>query len=167
MITAQQIQRIYGMGATLGLVESGNKEDLLHELIYCHTEKTSVRELTNEEYKAIVKELAERIQIANLQPPHPAKQKRAQKYETTPGGMTAGQQKKVWALMYQLQGCDLQDSPSSLGERLCGIIKKELNIDCTPKNPLKWIKYQQGNKLIELLKNYVKSAERKAKRGRE
>nr|DAN88778.1 MAG TPA: hypothetical protein [Caudoviricetes sp.] len=31
------------MGARLGLVESGNKNDLLHELVYSIAQKNSVR----------------------------------------------------------------------------------------------------------------------------
>ena len=43
--------------------------------------------------------------------------------------MSEGQQRKVWQLMYQLKSCDIKPCEHSLGERLCGIIKKELKIE--------------------------------------
>jgi len=165
MATAQQTQRVYAMGAALGLVESGHKDDLLHTLVEALTGQTSVRQLTTEQYKKVIAELAGQIKAANLTPPTPHKAKRQKKYEETPGGITSGQQKKVWALMYQLQGCDKEVGSASLGERLCAIIKRELNIDATPKAPLKWLKYKQGSRLIEALKGYCGSAERARMRG--
>ena len=53
MLKPQQTQRIYAMGARLGLVESGNKNDLLHELVFSISQKNSVRELDEKEYKRL------------------------------------------------------------------------------------------------------------------
>lgn len=78
MLKPQQTQRIYAMGARLGLVESGNKNDLLHELVYSIAQKSSVRELDEQEYKKVVAELVNKLRIANLTEPktvHPSKQK--------------------------------------------------------------------------------------------
>lgn len=166
MLAAAQIQRIYGMGAVIGIVDSGSKDDMLHSLVSDITGKDSIRKLNDEEYKTVVKELLTRLRTTNLQPPpHPSKAKRTKKYNSVTGGVTEGQQRKIWYLMYQLQGCDRSICTSSLGDRLCGIIKREIKIDATPKKPLQWLDYQQGNKLIEILKKYVSSAEHKAMRG--
>ena len=69
-----------------------------------------------------------------------------------------GQRRKIWALMYQLQAAS--PSKAQIGDRLCAIIKKELGIDAVPKNPFAWIDYKGGNKLVEVLKGYVKTAEK-------
>lgn len=79
--------------------------------------------------------------------------------------MSEGQKGKIWYLMYQLIGCDIKPVTATEGERLCGIIKKELHIDCIPAEPFAWMSFEDGNRLIEILKKYVKSAERKAMRG--
>ena len=93
------------------------------------------------------------------------KKAKTKEYSSTSGGITPGQQRKVWYLMYQLAGCDKHISPIPIGERLCGIIKKELKIDTISKNPFAWLTYQDGSILIERLKKYVSSAEKKAMRG--
>ena len=163
-MTKQQIQRIYGMDSILGILESGNKRDNLHLLVESITGKDSIKTLTDDEYKAVVHELAERIHIQNLGEP-PAKIRRTARYEEQPGGMSEGQQRKVWHLMYELKKFDKKKSSKSLGERLCGIIKKEVGVDALPEKPLVWLTYQQGSKLIEAIKRYIRSAERKAMRG--
>lgn len=164
MLKSNQIQRIYGMAAVLGMVTSGSHDDALHDLVANMTGSDSVKSLDDKGYKAVVSELAQRIKISQLDEP-PAKITRTKRYEERPGGITDGQQRKVWQLMYQLQGCDKQPNPSSLGQRLSGIVKRELQIDATERGPLRWITYDQGNKLIERLKQYVRSAEQKAMRG--
>lgn len=161
MLKPQQTQRIYAMGARLGLVESGNKNDLLHELVYCITEKESIRELTEDEYKSVVKELAERLKLQSLEEP-PQKQYKAQNYQNGGRGkMSDGQRRKAWRMMYQLAELDDKPSSAELGDRLCGIIKKELAIDANRKKPFEWLTYQQGVKLIEILKKYVANAQRR------
>lgn len=164
MLKSNQTQRIYGMAAALGMVVSGSHDDALHDLVANIAGKDSVRALDDAEYKAVVAELAQRIKINQLDEP-PAKAKRTKRHEERPGGMTEGQQRKVWQQMYQLQGCDKQPNPASLGARLAGIVKKELKIDATERDPLRWVTYEQGVKLIDKLKQYTKSAEQKAMRG--
>ena len=164
MLNKTQVQRIYGMGAALGMLDNSNhKDDMLHNLVYNITGQDSVKQLTDVDYKKVVAELAQRIKISQLQPPSKSRSGN-KRYSTTAKGMTVGQQRKVWALMYQLAGCDTTVTVATKGERLCGIIKKELHIDASPKQPFAWLGFEQGNKLIELLKNYVKSAEHKAMR---
>ncbi len=162
MLNKTQVQRIYGMGAALGMLDNNNhKDDMLHNLVYNITGQDSVKQLTDSDYKKVVAELAQRIKISQLQPPEKSRSGN-KRYNATAKGMTAGQQRKVWALMYQLAGCDTTTTVATKGERLCGIIKKELHIDAIPQRPFEWLGYNDGNKLIEVLKAYVKSAERKA-----
>ena len=78
--------------------------------------------------------------------------------KTAPGHTSEGQRRKVWALMYRLQ--DASPSKAPLGDRLCAIIKKELGMDAFPKDPFAWIGYKDGNKLVEVLKGYVKTAQK-------
>lgn len=161
MLKKTQTQRIYAMGARLGLVESGNKNDMLHTLVYGLTQKESVKSLDDDEYRAVVKELANRLRLQDIDVP-PRRPMKAQKYEESGRGMMSdGQKRKTWRLMYQLEELDCKPSSAKLGDRLCGIIKKELHIDSIPKMPFKWLTYQQGAKLIEILKAYVENAQRR------
>lgn len=161
MIKKSQIQRVYAMGARLGILESGNRDDMLHALVFRITQKESIRSLTESEYHEVVKALAEQIKTQNLEEPpsHPFK---AKKYEESGRGMMSdGQQRKVWRLMYQLEKLDEKPSAARLGDRLCGIIRKEIHIDCIARQPFCWLTYQQGVKLIEILKKYVANAQRR------
>lgn len=159
MLKPQQTQKIYAMAARLGLVENGNKNDLLHDLVYSKTEKTSVRELTETEYKAVVGELAGRLKVLNSE--DPPKKKRSKTYKQGRNGITEGQQKKVWQCMYELAKYDTEPSTATLGQRLCGIIKKEIHIDASVKDPMCWLSYADGSKLIEKLKKYIENAKRR------
>lgn len=164
VLSTNQTQRIYGMAAALGMVAKNSHDDALHVLVAGMTGKESVRALNEAEYRQIVRELAQRIRISQLDEP-PPKLRRTKQYEERPGGITAGQQRKIWYLMYQLQSCDRQPNPASLGARLSGIIRRELQIDATERDPMHWVTYDQGAKLIEQLKKYVRSAELKVMRG--
>ena len=157
MTTAQRTQRIYALGARLGILDSGNKDDLLHNLVFRITGKKRISDLTEAEYKAVMNDLCTQLKIDGLdEPPN-----RSHKYEFVPGMMSEGQQKMVWKLMYQLKEYDLSRSASTLGSRLCSIIKKELHKDCPPDQPLVWLTYVQGSKLIEIIKKYVSNAKRR------
>ena len=153
MLKPQQTQRIYAMAARLGVLESGNKNDMLHTIVYRLTQKESIRSLNENEYKTVVSELAERLKLQNLtEPPKPYKKKKYE--ESGRGKMSDGQRRKVWQLMYQLEKYDTEPTTAKLGDRLCGIIKKELKIDSTSKQPFRWLTYNQGVTLIEKLKKY-------------
>ena len=157
MTQAQRTQRIYALGARMGILESDNKDDLLHNLVFRITGKKRIRDLTESEYKAVVNDMITQLKIDTLEePPH-----HRHKYESVPGMMSEGQQKMVWKLMYQLKEYDLTESSPTLGSRLCSIIKKELHTDCTAKQPFKWLSYAQGSKLIEIIKKYILSAQRR------
>lgn len=153
-----QIKKIYAIANALGLVGKGS-EDELHEIVAGAIGKSSIKTLSYYEAENII------IMLDNLKHPStPIPKVKRKKREEVAGGITEGQQRKVWYLMYQLKKHDLVKSDVSIGERLCKIIKKEVGVDCLPKNPFAWIDYKAGNKLIEVLKHYVKSAEKK-KRG--
>ena len=160
MLKPQQTQRIYAMAARLGVMESGNKNDMLHTIVYRLTQKESIRTLDENEYRTVVAELAERLKLQSLtEPPKPYKKKRYEK--SGRGKMSDGQKRKVWQLMYQLEKYDTEPTTAKLGDRLCGIIKKELHIDAIPRKPFTWLTYQQGVKLIEILKKYIANAQRR------
>ena len=148
-IATQQIRKIYAIGNALGIVERGNAEDSLHDLVSSITGKDSLKALTYAEAQAVIRDLEKRQGDA----PHPRRRPKA--YTERPGGATEGQQRKVWALMYELQRRDTAPSTASLGEPLCGIIKKELKVDAIPAQPFAWLEFQTCNKLIEVLKKYV------------
>lgn len=153
-INGQQIKKIYTIGQALGIVEQGHDDDL-HSLIGAMTGKESVKALTYKEATAVIAELQRRQGI-------PQKRSKPKQHEEVPGGVTEGMQRKIWALMYDLQKLDITPSTASLGDRLCGIIKKELNIEARPRRPFAWLKFEDGNRLVEILKGYVRNAEKKA-----
>lgn len=154
-----QIKKIYAIANALGLAGKGS-EDELHDIVAGATGKSSIKTLSYYEAENVI------IMLDNLK--HPStpipKVKKRKKREEVAGGVTEGQQRKIWYLMYQLKENDVDKNDIPLGERLCKVIKKETGIDSHPKNPFIWIDYKAGNKLIEVLKHYVKSAEKK-KRG--
>lgn len=86
--------------------------------------------------------------------------------------MTAEQQKLAWRLMYRLQELDVKPKlhengqPYTVGERMAGAIQTILGTTAIPgKDIFKWVSFEDGTKLIEGLKRYVRSAERKAEKG--
>lgn len=143
------------------MVGSGGNDEL-HMLVYDLTGCTHVSTMDTGQYNKVMADLSTK---ARLLPPMKGKGKRKSHYKTSLHGMSEGQQRKVWQLMYRLKGCDEKSHPSTLGERLCGIIKKELKIDALPKDPFRWLSYEDGAKLIEVIKRYCLSAERKRMRG--
>lgn len=153
-INGQQIKKIYAIGQALGIVEQSHDDDL-HILIGAVTGKGSVKELTYREAADVIAELQRR---QGTPPPR----KKPKQHEEVAGGVTEGMQRKIWALMYDLQSLDVTPSTASLGERLCGIIKKELNIEARPRRPFAWLQFEDGNRLVEILKGYVRNAQKKA-----
>lgn len=165
-MAAQYIKRLYALASVLGLVERNNKEDPFHILVHGITGKTSVKDLTIKEAKEVETELLNRMKLSNHNAP--LKQEKKSAPEVQPGMMTAAQQSLAWRLMYRLMELDetpkLKDNgkPHTVRERMDGAIDKILGV--TPnktKNPYVWIDFKQGEKLIEVLKKYVRSAERK------
>lgn len=151
---AEQVRRIYAIGNELGIVGRGH-DDLLHSMICGMFGKESVKELTEEEAKKLIWELGKRKKSCRISKPA--------RRTSKPAAVSDGQQRKIWALMYQL--AKVSPSKANLGDRLCGIIKRELHMDAWPDNPFRWMKYQDGSHLVEILKGYIKSAELKASSG--
>lgn len=155
-ITKQQIKSIYAMGASLGLVEHGShsRDDLLHQLVEATTGGCSVSALTRDEGSKVIGELTRRMRGLPDEPQRRSPKKRPE----TPGGMTSGQQNKVWQLMYRLREYDDRPMDASLGARLCGIIKRQFSVDASPKDPFRFLRYPDGVRLIEIIKKYCDSA---------
>lgn len=158
-IDPYQIKKMYAMAGALGMTEAGSHEDGLHLLVAGMTGKESVKALTYREAQAVIGRLKE---LQGGQAPQRAQKARA--HPSRPGGVTSGQQKKIWALMYELQKYDTEPSTASLGDRLCAVIKKELKVDAIARTPFAWLDYQAGNHLIEVLKGYVKTEGKKVGR---
>lgn len=154
---ATTTKKLYTLANSLGLVENGNKEDPFHQLVYGLTGKEHVNELTPEEARAVQAELQERMKLKNHS--EPLKRKKSTK-ETVPGMMTAAQQGLAWRLVYRLD--ELEPTAASVPERLVGAIGKILGITASRADPLRWVDFDSGTKLIEHLKRYVRSAERRA-----
>ena len=149
-------QVLYAIAANAGLVEHGNKEDPFHQIVYSMTGKTSVKDLTSREMKIVENEIRSRIG-ENVSD-------RIKSQEAVTGMMSPAQQSLAWRLMYQIQRYDIKISDKSVGARLAGVVRKTMKITASDNEPLKWVNAENGNKLIETLKRYVKSAEKKYKK---
>lgn len=154
---ATMTKRLYALANGLGLVERNNKDDPFHQIVYGLTGKEHVSELTASEARTVQAELQERMRLKNHD--KPLKKKKSVK-ENVPGMMTAAQQSMAWRLVYRLD--ELEPTTASVPERLIGAIKKILGITASRDDPFRWINFNNGTKLIEQLKHYVRSAERRA-----
>ena len=164
-MTAQQRKVIFGLSKGLCI----NNDDL-HALVNGLTGCESLTELTDVQADTVIRELRSRMRYGNHSEPLDRKPKK--KSAAVPGMMTAEQQSLAWRLMYRLQEIDrkprLHDNgqPYTVGERMTGAIDKILGITTAPgKDIFKWVSFEDGTKLIEGLKRYVRSAERKAEKG--
>lgn len=144
MATVPQMRAIYALGSKLG-INQNSREDNLHQLVYSITGKESIKGLTNYEAAKVQSELS-----------------RLEGIDVPPGKMSEAQQKKAWSLIYKLQ--EIAPSAASPAERMRGAVKKILGMDINTNNPapFRMISSLQGIKLIDTLKKYVASAEKKA-----
>lgn len=156
MAAARQIKTIYAIGSQLGILDRGNKDDELHAFVAAVSGKSSIKELNAAEAEAVIAALQQR------QKEKPRRSGRQKEHPEIPGGITASQQRKIWALMYELRDFDKEPNGKPLGERLCGIIKKELGLEARPQNPFAWVDFKDGTKLLEVLKGYVATAKRRS-----
>lgn len=139
-----QTKKIYAIANSLGFVDRADKEnDVLHSIIYSHTGKISCKDLTYHEANKIISYLEK------------------QQSHAISEVMSHGQKKKCWQLMYELQSLDAEPNYTPVGERLAGIIERQFNVKSTPQRVFNRLSKNDGNKLIEILKNYIKTAERK------
>ena len=157
MASRQLIKAIYAMGTSLG-INGGSREDNLHELVSAVTGKESIASLTDREARQVQNELMRRMK-GNIRP-------KSACYDTKhmnipPDKMNEGQKKKAWALIYKL--CELDPSDAAPSERMRGAVKKILGMDILMdcKNPFRMISAQQGVRLIDTLKRYVSSVQKK------
>ncbi len=157
MATKEQIRKIYALGGELGIKGKGH-DDLLHELIYGITGKESVRELNDSEVRAVLSEMYKCKPAA-------AKRKKADKEPGDNGMATKEQQALCWRYCYRLKELDPNPESADVFERLAGAIRKVCGTNMVPKtDPFRWVDQDNCSKLIEQLKRYVNTAERRAKR---
>ena len=154
---ASATRQLYALASGLGLVERNNKDDPFHQLVYGITGKEHVSELTPREIQAVKSELYDRMRFKNHD--KPLKKKKSTK-EDIPGMMTAAQQRLTWRLVYRLD--ELEPTAASVPERLIGAIEKILGITASKSDPFRWVNFEDGSRLIEQLKRYVRSAERRS-----
>lgn len=164
-INKEQIKRLYVLGGSLGMVDRHDPEDMLHTLVCALTGKESIRALSQDEFELVQRDLIDRMRLAR-QPavasePKPGRKQPEAKASAQPGMMTTAQQSLAWRLIYQLAGLD-PESTASAGQRMRGAIKRILGTDTEAKNPFRWVTLDQGHTLIESLKRYVRSAQRRA-----
>ncbi len=144
-ITPKQIQIVHTLGSRTGTKEQGNREDALHSIVFRVAGKTSIKELTQKEFKDVVDELNKYLPKVDM--------------------MTEKQIKFAWGCVYKLRDLDTSDNKATAGKRMIGTIKKVLDVDVdNPKYMFQGLTKAQGEKLIENLKRYVSSAEAKAKK---
>ena len=154
-MTVQQRKTIFGLSKGLNM-----DNDELHLLVNGLTGKGSLTELSDVQAETVIRELRGRSGQQRFYRKRP---------QSVPGMMTAEQQSLAWRLMYRLQELDEkpkmhEDGTSvTVGERMAGAIEKILGITTMAgKDIFKWVSFEEGSKLIEYLKRYVRSAERKA-----
>lgn len=143
-IEGWQKKKIYAIANQLNYVVKGQGDDPLHMIMYTMTSKSSTKDLTYGEAQDLISYLLQQ-----------------QALNEKKNGVTSNQKKKIWALMYELKAQDIQSDPTPIGERLIGIIKRQFDVITSPQRPFTHLTYEDGEALIEILKHYVKSAERK------
>lgn len=167
-MTAEQRKTIFGLSKGLNM-----NNDELHIMVSGLTGRESLKELTDPQTEDVIRELRYRMRYSdNTKPVKKTAPK--EKPEAVPGMMTAEQQSLAWRLMYRLQELDKKPrfhengQSVTVGERMAGAVNKILGITTAPgENIFRWVSFDEGSRLIEGLKRYVRSAERKAnKEGR-
>ncbi len=143
-----QIKTIYTLANGLGLVDKNLQTDILHEMIYSITKKEHVTDLSKLEAGIIIDRLK-----GNM---------KGFKYKKVPdvdGMVSKGQESKIWALIYELKKYDTPDRADiPLQKRLTGFLKKYAGID-----NLRFLSYQNANKVIEGLKGLIRTEQKKAR----
>ena len=152
-VTPQDRRGLIALAIEGGLTVGKEHDGTLYDLLFSETAKSSLHELTVSEFRAFRTTLINRLR-GNF--------KYTPRERSVSGMMTGKQIKKAWALMYRIK--ELDPSPAAVGDRMRGAIKSALGLDCSAKEPFRWISFDQGEKLIETLKGYARSAERKKKK---
>ena len=102
MIDDRQRRRIYGAARGIGMTN-----DDLHALATDVADKDSLKELTAREADALIRELQRRHPSAPPAPKHRA----PKQHPEHPGGPTSEQQRKVWAMMYDIKAMTQSPAP--------------------------------------------------------
>lgn len=154
---ARSRAKLYALANRLWQESPATKNEELHILVGGITGKDSIKELNAAEFAEVNKELEARLSARGI--PARSTTTAKAKHPEKRGGVTSAQQSKIFRLMYLLIDCDEKPDKSSLGPRLCGIIKRQFGIDSGVRNPFAWMGAEEGHRLIEILKGYVESAE--------
>lgn len=163
MTTAQR-KSIFGTCTQLGM-----SEDDRRALICSVTGKESTKELTDRETEDVLKELRKRLGGETV----PPEKRNPKAYKPAEAGMmTTEQQSLAWRYIYRLRELDEKPmlhedgTPVTPGERMAGAIRAILgnNMAQPGKDIFKRVNFDEGKRLIEGLKRYVNTAEKKAKR---
>ncbi len=150
----EHTRRLYAAASVLGLVERGSLDDNFHILVHRMTGKYHVSDPTETEAGKVEAELNRMLVSQGLYKP---KQR-----EDIPDMMTGKQQAKAWAMAYQLAELD-GNKNADINQRLAGVVRKTLGITAPPDNPLKWVRKNDGIRLIEALKKILAHAKKNKK----
>ena len=163
-MTNAQRKTIFGMCKNLGM-----SEDDRRALIFSVTGKESTKELTDGQTEAVIGELRTRCGSSSALP----EKRNPKAYKPAEAGMmTTRQQSLAWRYIYRLRELDEKpmlhedSTPVTVGERMTGAIRAILgnNMAKPGKDIFERVHFDEGERLIEGLKRYVDSAEKKAKR---
>jgi hypothetical protein len=153
---ASKRRGVYAAAHNLGILERGSRDDGLHLLVQALTGKDSISNLDDAELDTLLSNMNSRTAPSHV----PVRSSSiVAKGSRATAGMTDGQQRKVWALMYALER--VSPSETARGKRLCGIMRKYLGVDATPETPFRWLTYYWGGKLIEAIKGLVDTERRR------
>lgn len=151
----EHTRRLYAAASVLGLVEHGSLDDNFHILVHRITGKYHVSHLTETEAGKVEAELNRMLVSQGLYKP---KQR-----EDIPDMMTGKQQAMAWKLTYILAELD-GNTETTVSQRLAGAVRKTLGVTAPPSDPLRWVRKDDGIKLIEALKKIATNAEKKQKK---
>ena len=159
MATKNEIRRtLYGMSKGAGM-----SNDDLHVLVYGLTKKEHISELTEREFFAVRSRLYE----IGRGIPDPPPECRRSAYDYGGERLSKAQADYIWTLMYKLEKLDEKPSERSVRERLAAVIRKELgvtvieDVNGSRVDIFKNVTSEGASKLIEQLKRYVASAQRR------
>jgi len=161
-MSAEKRKTIYGMATQLGIYDKHNKDDDLHAIVYRVTGKESIGQLTEKEAALVIRELVKLKGGRAAKPARDIPPGKKEKPRHRPGMISPGQQKAVWYHMYRLEEFDAEASQVSRADRLCAIIKKWLHVDAVARDPFRFVTFEDGSTLIEVLKKMVQYEETKA-----
>lgn len=140
-----QMRKIYAIANHIGIVDSMAEQDHLHVMIDGLFKKNSVKQLSYLEASQLIRKL-ERLQS-----------------EPSKKTVTNAQQKKMWALMYQLRTFDVEPSRSSLGERLAGIARTlDIKVHVVNNKAVaQWLTPADASRIIMRLEFIIKNEKKK------